>query len=54
MKPCAPARPTSTATYAGCDELISMKSASGRPEYLRDIAALEAASDHCEPVRPAG
>lgn len=29
--------------YAGYDELISMKSASGREEDLRDIAALEAA-----------
>lgn len=29
--------------YAGYDELISMKAASGRPEDLRDIAALEAA-----------
>lgn len=29
--------------YAGYDELISMKAASGREEDLRDIAALEAA-----------
>jgi len=29
--------------YAGYDELISMKSASGREEDLRDIGALEAA-----------
>jgi hypothetical protein len=29
--------------YAGYDELISMKAASGRDEDLRDIAALEAA-----------
>jgi hypothetical protein len=29
--------------YAGYDELISMKAASGRPEDLRDIGALEAA-----------
>lgn len=33
--------------YAGYDELISMKAASGRDEDLRDIGALEAAhSDH--------
>lgn len=31
------------ALYAGYDELISMKSASGREEDLRDIGALEAA-----------
>ena len=31
------------ALYAGYDELISMKAASGREEDLRDIAALEAA-----------
>ena len=29
--------------YAGYDELISMKAASGRAEDLRDIGALEAA-----------
>ena len=29
--------------YAGYEELISMKAASGRDEDIRDIAALEAA-----------
>lgn len=39
----ANATEVSGALYAGYDELISMKVASGRDEDLRDIAALEAA-----------
>jgi hypothetical protein len=32
--------------YAGYDDLISMKVASGRPEDRRDVGALEAARRH--------